>query len=150
LLNELMGLVELANTASGRDALADALDMFADSSDADDLATITRLDASARKTARALRNQNDAESIAQLAAASAGFRDTVKDFTVSTLSLKQEASMQRAEKLTAASASLTDTIASLKNLAQIVSNGKDAELLMAMDEAVASAQKLRGLLERSA
>jgi hypothetical protein len=149
-LNELLELAKSADTAPKRSALADALDAFADYSNSDDLSTITKLDASARKAAFGLRNSNIAQSIEELKAASADYRAAVKDLDAATASLKKEATLLRAERITTAVSSLTDTILALKNLSQSVKAQDDAKLVDAINQAVTSAQKLRGILEAPA
>jgi hypothetical protein len=150
LLNDLLGLKESADGPAKRDRLADKLDEFADRSVSDDLATITKLDASARKAARALRNASISESIKELAAASADYQAAVKEFSAASASLKKEASLLRLERFTAATRSLTETISSLKTLSQVVSSKDDKKLAAAIAQAVKSAQELRSILEGSA
>jgi len=149
LLNDLLGLKDSADTPAKRDQLADKLDELADHSVSDDLATITKLDASARKAARALRHTNISQSIQELAEATADYQAAVKEFTAASAGLKKEASLLRLEKFTAATSSLTETIASLKNLSQVVSAKDDKKLAAAIVQAVESAQELRALLEGS-
>ena len=130
--------------------MADKLDEFADNSSSDDLTTITKLDAAARKAARALRNQNIEQGLQELAAASADYRAAVKELDAATAILKNEAERLRAEKITAALSSLSDTIVSLKNLSRAVEDGNDEKLIDAINKSIASAQKLRGILESTA
>ena len=87
ILNDLRGLIDSADDKDKRSKLAAKLDEFADHSVSDDLLTITRLDASARKSARALRNANITERIQELAAASAEYQAAVKEFTAATAGL---------------------------------------------------------------
>ena len=148
-LNDLRGLIDTADTAAKRAKLADTLDEFADRSTSDDLALIVKLDASARKAARALRKTNIADSVAELAAASAEYQAAVKEFAAASAVLKKEASLLRAEKFTQAVSSLTDTISAVKSLTQIVTSQDDPKLAAAITRAVESAQKLRGMLESS-
>lgn len=149
-LNDLRGLIDTADDKDKRDKLATQLDEFANHSVSDDLFAIIKLDASARKTARALRNSIITESIQELAEASAEYQAAVKEFTAATAGMKKEASLLRAEKFTAAVTALTETISSLKDVSQVISDGNDAKLTDAINEAVKSAQKLRGILEKSA
>jgi hypothetical protein len=156
MLNDLLGLVDGAQTPTKRDALAAALDEFADRSTSEDLSTITKLDAAARKAARALRKTDIAASVNELAAASADFRAALKELGATTAELKKEAAKLRSEKITAAVSSLTETIGSLKNLSQVLES-EAADRIAAADKvaaaikkAVQSAQKLRTLLERPA
>lgn len=65
-------------------------------------------------------------------------------FDEATKSLKKEASLLRAENLTSAVSSLTDTINSLKNLSQSITSEDGSQLADAITQAVQSAQKLRG------
>lgn len=147
ILNDLRGLIDTADDKNKRNKLATKLDEFADHSTSEDLLTITKLDASARKSARALRNVNITESIQELAAASAEYQAAVKEFTAATAGLKKEASLLRAEKFTAAVTTLTETISSLNAVSQVISGDNDVELADAINEAVKSAQNLRGILE---
>jgi len=148
LLNELLGLIDIANAAERRGELADALDSFADHSTSDDLDVITRLNQVARKTARALRKADIATSIGELQSTSAEFQAIVKEFSVASAALRKEASALRAEKFTAAVSSLTETISSLKLLSQAVASEDQESLAPAIAQAVASAQALRELLEK--
>jgi hypothetical protein len=148
MLNALLGLVESADTAGKRDRLARALDDFADHSTSDDLHTITRLDAAARKAARALRRTDIAAGVAELTAASDEFRALVKELAAAGAAMKKEAARLRAQSITSAVSSLTEAIAALKNLSQVLSAEDGDRLPAAIKEAVNSAQKLRGLLER--
>ena len=150
LLNDLMDLAQIATGNAQRDELADRLDEFADHSSSEDLDVITKLDRIARKCARALRMESIGESIKELQAASADFRLAVKEFSAAAAELKKEASLLRAEKFNAAVSSLTDAIASLKALSQATAGDDDEKLAAAIAQAVSSAQKLRGLLERPA
>ena len=149
-LNDLRGLIDTADDKDKRSKLATKLDEFADHSVSEDLLTITKLDASARKSARALRNANIEQSIQELAAASAEYQTAVKEFSAATAGLKKEASLLRAEKFTSAVTALSETISSLKTLSQVISGDNDAKLADAINEAVKSAQKLRGILETPA
>lgn len=146
-LNDLLGLIDTADDKNKRSKLATKLDEFADNSKSEDLVTITKLDASARKSARALRNTNITERIQELTAASAEYQSTIKEFAAATAGLKKEASLLRAEKFTASVTALTETIASLKTLSQVISGENDTKLANAINETVKSAQKLRGILE---
>jgi type I site-specific restriction endonuclease len=149
-LNDLLELAKSADTPDKRNQMADKLDEFADNSSSDDLTTITKLDAAARKAARALRNQNIEQGLQELAAASADYRAAVKELDAATAILKNEAERLRAEKITAALSSLSDTIVSLKNLSRAVEDGNDEKLIDAINKSIASAQKLRGILESTA
>lgn len=150
LLNDLLELTNSADTAEKRDRLADALDNFADNSRSDDLTTITRLDAAARKAARGLRASNIAESIAELKSASLDYRVAVKEFDAVTAELKKETRLLRAEKVTAVVSALTDTVTALNNLSESMSDQDDAKVIDAIKQTVRSAQKLRGILEAPA
>lgn len=149
-LNDLLALANSADSPDKRNQMADKLDEFADNSNSDDLTTITKLDAAARKAARALRNQNIAQGIQELATVSGEYRTAVKELDAATAILKKEAKVLRAEKFTAATTSLSDTILSLKNLAQVAKDGNNAELIDAINQSIANAQKLRGILEATA
>jgi hypothetical protein len=149
-LNDLLGLVEAAQAADKRELLADTLDEFADHSTSDDLATITRLDAAARKAARALRKADIAARTSELAAASADFQAALKQLGVASAELQKEAAKLRAEKITSAISSLTDTIGSLKNLSQALTTEDGDKIAVAIKDAVQSAQRLRTLLEKPA
>lgn len=149
ILNDLRGLIDTADDNDKRIKLATKLDEFADHSVSDDLLMITKLDASARKSARALRNANITESIQELAVASAEYQTAVKEFTAATAGLKKEALLLRAEKFTTAVTALTETISSLKAVMLVTSSDNDEKLVDAINEAVKSAQKLRGILETS-
>ena len=146
-LNDLLELANSADSPDKRNQLADKLDEFADNSSSDDLTTITKLDAAARKAAQALRNQNIAQGIQELAAASGNYRTSVKELDAATASLKKEAGVLRAEKFTAAVSSLSDTILSLKNLSKVAKDGNDIQLVNAINQSIESAQKLRSILE---
>lgn len=146
-LNDLLELAKTADSQGKRDQMADKLDEFADHSSSDDLTTITKLDAAARKAARALRNQNIEQCIQNLAAASADYRTAVKELDAATDILKKEAVVLRAEKITVAVSSLNDTILSLINLSQAFKDGNNGKLIDAINQSIESAQKLRGILE---
>jgi hypothetical protein len=150
ILNDLLGLVDTASDEGKRTKLATALDEFADHSVSDDLTTITKLDASARKAARALRITNMQERNAALAAASSDYQAAVKEFSAATAGLKKEASLLRLEKFTDSINALTGTITSLKTLAQVIEDEQNDKLKGAVDEAVKSAKKLRDILEKPA
>lgn len=149
-LNDLLGLVESAQASNKRDLLADTLDEFADRSTSEDLSTITKLDAAARKAARALRREDISARVSELGAASADFQAALKELGAASADLKKAAAKLRAEKITAAVNSLTDTIGSLKNLSQVLDTGERDKIAAAIKEAVQSAQKLRTLLEKPA
>jgi hypothetical protein len=150
-LNDLQGLISSADTPDKRSQLAGKLDEFADHSSSEDLATIIKLDAAARKAARALRNENIAQRISELSAASADYQAAVKEFSAASAILKKEASVLRAEKLTQALSSLTDTISALKTLSNVIGTKDDElQLATAITQASQSAQKLRALLEEAA
>lgn len=150
LLNDLMGLAQVASGNAQRDLLADRLDEFADHSSSEDLDVIAKLDRVARKCARALRMESIADSIKELQAASAEFNLAAKEFSAASAALKKEASQLRLEKFSAAVSSLTEAIASLKALSQATAGDNDEKLAAAIAQAVSSAQKLRGLLEKPA
>jgi len=95
----------------------------------------TKLDAAARKAARALRRDDIAARIGELQAASADFQAAVKDLDASTSGLKKEAAKLRAEKFTAAVSSLTDTIGSLKNLSQVIETDDGDKIAAAIKDA---------------
>lgn len=149
-LNDLLELTSSADTAVKRGQLADTLDSFADNSRSDDLTTITKLDAAARKAARGLRASNIAEGIAELKSASLDYRAAVKEFDAVTAELKKETRLLRAEKITAAVSALTDTVTALNKLSDSMTDQDDAKVLDAIKQAVRSAQKLRGILEAPA
>jgi hypothetical protein len=149
-LNDLRGLIDSADNKDKRAKLAAKLDEFADHSVSDDLVTITKLDTSARRAARALRSSNVSERIQELSAASKEYQAAVKEFSAATAGLKKEASLLRAEKVTEAVRALTATISSLKTLSQVVGDGNDAKVGDAISEAVNAAKKLRDILERPA
>ena len=89
-LNDLLELAKTADSPTRRDLMANKLDEFADNSSSDDLTTMTKLDATARKAAQALRNQNIKQGIQELAAASAEYRSAVKELDAATAVLKSE------------------------------------------------------------
>jgi len=149
-LNDLQGLIDSADSSDKRSRLAAKLDEFADNSSSDDLATIIKLDAAARKAARALRNDNITQRIDALAAASAEYQAVVKEFSAASAALKKEASVLRAEKLTQAVSSLTDTISALKTLSNVIDTQDELQLAAAITQASQSAQKLRELIETAA
>ncbi len=146
-LNDLRGLIDAADKEDKRSALAAKLDEFADRSNSDDLLTITKLDTSARKYARALRNTNIEERTKSLSAASDEYVSAVKEFSEATVGLKKEASLLRAERFVASIAALTQMISSLIVLSQAIGSKDDSSLVKAINEAVKSAQKLRSILE---
>jgi len=84
-LNDLQGLIDSADSSDKRSRLAAKLDEFADNSSSDDLATIIKLDAAARKAARALRNDNITQRIDALAAASAEYQASILRTSCSSL-----------------------------------------------------------------
>jgi hypothetical protein len=150
LLDDLLALARSAGTAEQREILADTFDAFADRSTSDDLALVTRLDGVARKSARALRKQDIAASVAALAAASSEFQTIAREFGAVSAALKQQASQLRAEKFTAAVTSLTQTIASLESLSQAVATDGDDALAAAIADALLGAQRLRALIDKPA
>ena len=150
MLNDLLGLVESAQASNKRELLADTLDEFADHSTSEDLSTITKLDAAARKAARALRKDDITARANELAAASGDFQAALKTLDAASADLNKAAARLRAEKITAAVSSLTDTIGSLKNLSQVLETEDGDKIAAAIKEAVQSAQKLRTLLEKPA
>lgn len=147
LLDAMLALGSHAATAAQRAQLADSLDAFADHSSSADFDLILKLDRVARRAARALREANIDDALAVLEAATAEFRAITKEIGALTSSLKKEASVLRAERLRTAVTSLTDTVASLKAVSQSIGDGDDPKLILALSQAVASAQKLRGLIE---
>ncbi|SFM56820.1 hypothetical protein [Variovorax sp. OV329] len=92
--------------------------------------------------------QNIEASVEELSAGAADFRDIVKQLDAATASLKKSSSVLRAEKLSAAVSSLTETIASLKALTQIMGDDSSEDIARAVTRAVGSAQSLRALLEK--
>jgi arginine/lysine/ornithine decarboxylase len=150
LLNDLLGLTEIASAPEQRAILADRLDEFADHSSSDDLDVITKLDTVARRAARSLRKEDIARSIAELNAANSEFRAVAKEFSAASVALKKEASKLRAEVFDAAVTSLTETISSLKSLSQVVATDADGKLATAIAQAILSTQELRALIERPA
>ena len=146
-LNDLLELAKTANSQDQRDLMADKLDEFADNSSSDDLTTITKLDAAARKAARALRNQNIEQGIQDLAAASVEYRSVVKELDAATAVLKKESEGLRAEKLSTAVSSLSNAILSLKSLSQTIKDGSENSLTDALNQSIENAQKLRSILE---
>lgn len=146
-LNDLLELAKTANSPERRGLMADKLDEFADNSSSDDLATITKLDAAARKAARALRNQNIEQGIQELAAASADYRSAVKELDAATAVLKKESEGLRAEKLSTAVSSLSNAILSLKSLSKTIKDESDNSLTDAISQSIDNAQKLRSILE---
>ena len=150
LLNELLELSKSADTSQKSSNLADALDSYADNSSSDDLSTITKLDASARKAARALRLADINQRIKDLEAASADYRATVKELDAATASLKKETRLLRAEKVTAAVGALTDTVLALNQLSQTLTEEESTKLRDAIQQTVKTAQKLRTILEAPA
>jgi len=148
LLNDLLGLAQAGGTTAQLGLLADRLDDFADKSSSEDLDAITKLDRIARKTARAIRLEHAQELVKSLQSASSEFQALTKELKVASETLRKEASLLRAEKFTAAVTSLTDTISSLKDLSKAVASDDETDLAKAITQAVASAQKLRALLEK--
>lgn len=146
-LNELLALAADADTPHQCGALADVLDEFADSSNSDDLATITSLDKAARKAARSLRLADVAQRIQALQEASSEYRAAVKVLDAATSGLQKETRLLRAQKVNAAVTSLTGTILALNNLSQSVKAPDDVKLADAINQAALSMKKLRSLLE---
>ena len=146
-LNELRGLIDQSDTPAKRSALAAKLDEFADHSVSEDLATITKLDTSARMAARALRDENINQRIQELAASSAEFQTAVKELSAATAGLKKEASVLRLERFRTATAALTSTISSLSDLAKVVEDGNEDKVKGAIGKVIENAQSLRKLLE---
>ena len=149
-LSALLELAKSAETSGKRNLLADTLDRFADNSSADDLTTIAKLDATARKCGRGLRGIDIGDAIAALKASSAVYQTAVKELDVAMAGLKKEAKVLRAEKFNAAVVSLTDTITALKNLGGAVKAQDAVKLKDGISSALASAQKLREILEAPA
>jgi hypothetical protein len=148
-LNDLRGLIDQADSSDKRSKLADKLDEFADNSVSEDLVTITKLDAAARKAARALRDEDVRRRVQELAASSAEFQSAVKELAAATADLKKEASVLRLERFSTAAAALTSTISSLNNLTQVIDSRNENKLAGAIGEAIKSAQALRKILEDS-
>lgn len=149
LLDTLLALAPQARTTVQRKQLADALDAFSDNSSSADFELILKLDRVARRAARALREADIDDAIAALEAASGEFKAITKEIGAVTASLQKEAAVLRAERLRTAVTSLTDTIASLKAVSQSIGDSDDSKLTTALSQAVASAQKLRGLFEQN-
>lgn len=147
--DDLRGLISDANSIDFRDQLADAFDNFADHSTSDNISLIAKLDASARKTARALRIESISERIEALKSASDDYQAAVDLFQGVTKNMRKEAALLRAEKFTAAASSLTDTVNALKNLSKVISNKDGKQLAVAISQALASTSKLRDLLKKS-
>lgn len=147
-LDALLALVPQAGTPAQRGQLADALDAFATHSSSADFEIILRLDRVARRAARALRDADIDAALAELEAASGEFRAVAKEVGAVTASLQKEAALLRAERLRTAVTSLTDTIASLTAVSQSMADIDDPKLTTALSQAVASAQKLRSLIEQ--
>lgn len=148
LLDALLALAPQAGTTVQRGQLADALDAFADHSSSADFDIIIKLDGVARRAARAMREANIDDALASLEAASGEFKAITKEVSAVTASLQKEAALLRAESLRTAVKSLTDTIAALKAVSQSMGDSDDPKLSSALSQAVASAQKLRGLIEQ--
>lgn len=148
LLDALLALAPQAKSPAQRGVLADALDTYASHSSSPDFDTIIKLDRVARRSARALREANIDAALAELDAASGEFKAITKEIGAVAKSLQKEAAVLRAERLHTAVTSLTDTIASLKSVSQSLNDTDDTKLAAALAQAVASAQKLRGLIEQ--
>ena len=149
LLNELLILAQGEQGTGERGRIADALDQFADHSTAPELDAIGKLDAAARKAARALRIAGIEASIAALRQANSEFQAAAKEIAATQQALDKEASKLRLEAFTGAVTSLTDTIASLKKLSRLVASEDPADVGPALEAVVSNAQKLRALLEKS-
>lgn len=148
LLNLLLSLAEAPDLVDFRGDLADALDTFIARSSSDDLRAMAKLDRVADKAGRALRLANMEASVAQLEAASMDFQNVTKELTATALALAKEAKMLRADRVKEAISSLTDSVVSLKSLSDVLDPGHDTQIADAISKAVASAQKLRALLEK--
>jgi flavin-binding protein dodecin len=146
-LNELLMLTTDANTPEKCNTLADVLDQFADSSNGDDLATITNLDKVARKTARSLRMADITQRLQALEAASSDYRAAVKLLDAATSGLQKETRLLQAEKINAAVTALTGTILTLNTLTQSMTTKDDATLMNAINQAAQSMKNLRNILE---
>jgi hypothetical protein len=146
LLDNLLKLGQTATDSTQRSQLADQLDAFASESDGPDLTTISKLAKAASRAARGLRQDDMAARIAALQEANALFQDATQVFGTATGGLQQEASLLRAEKVTATITALTSSITSLTTLAQTVRDENNAALANAIAEALASAEKLRAIL----
>lgn len=149
LLDTLLALAPQAGTKAQRDSLADTLDAFADHSSSADFEIIIRLDRVARRAARALRDENIDQALAELEASSGEFRAIAKEIGAVTATLQKETAVLRAERLRTAVTSLTDTIGALKAMSQSLGASEDARLTTALSQAMTSAQKLRGLIEQN-
>lgn len=146
-LNELLMLTTDADTPEKCNALADVLDQFADSSNGEDLATITSLDKVARKTARSLRMADITQRLQALEAASSDYRAAVKLLDAATSGLQKETRLLQAEKINAAVTALTGTILTLNTLTQSMTTKDDAALMNAINQAAQSMKNLRNILE---
>lgn len=149
-LSELLELAKSADTAEKRNVLADALDSFADNSSTEDLTTISKLDLAARKCARGLRSIDIENAVEALKAVSILYQTAVKELDAAVAGLKKEAKVLRAEKVSAAVVSLTETITALKNLGGAVKAQDSAGLKDGINSAMTSARKLRQILEATA
>ena len=147
-LDTLLALGPQARDKVQRGQLADALDAFAAHSSSSDFEIILKLDRVARRAARALRDANIDDALAELEAASGEFKAIAKEVGAVTASVQKEAALLRAERLRTAVTSLTDTIASLQAVSKSLGDIDDPKLTTALSQAVASAQKLRGLIEQ--
>lgn len=146
-LNDLLMLATDAHTPDKCNALADVLDQFADSSNGDDLATITNLDKVARKAARGLRMADMTQRLQSIQAASSDYRAAVKLLDAATSGLQKETRLLQAEKINAAVTALTGTILTLNTLTQSMTVKDDAKLIDAINQAAQSMKNLRNILE---
>lgn len=149
LLDALLALSPQAGNTAQRNLLADTLDAFADHSSSPDFEIIVRLDRVARRAARALRDENIDQALAELEASSGEFRAIAKEIGAVTATLQKEAAVLRADRLRTAVTSLTDTIGALKAVSQSLGASDDIKLTAALSQAMTSAQKLRGLIEQN-
>jgi hypothetical protein len=146
LLDSLLKLAASAGDSEQRNQLAGVLDAFADQSNGPDLTTITKLAKAASQAARGLRLDDMAQSVAALQDANAIYQEVAQGLAGATGGMQQEASRLRGEKVTASITALTGSITSLTALAQAVQGENNPALGSAIAEALASAEKLRTLL----
>lgn len=146
LLDNLLKLGQSAGDGAQRSQLADQLDAFATQSDGPDLTTISKLAKAASSAARGLRLDDMAARVAALQEANAIYQDAAQVFATAAVGMQKEASLLRAEKVTASITALTHSITSLSALAQAVKNENNEALANAIAEAMASAEKLRAIL----
>jgi hypothetical protein len=147
MLNGLLGLAASADSGDKSNQLADRLDEFADKANSDDLQAISKLCDAAGKAARALRSADMTQRVQELAAANSVYQEAAGTIAAATTGLTQEASLLRAEKFTATVNALTQTISSLTTLSKVARDDNNATLVAAINDALASAQKLHDLIK---